>query len=471
MTRQSSLTWRLVSSVVLAELLCAAVLVTVTVVHERHEHLKAFDVSLRGRVDSVMGALQDADDPGANLVLTRSDLSLPKDDAFLVLRPDGSVLDAMNWKSEFPVPVAAGSSEFKLKHKPYREMRMERVRTIDPLTPGGGIKRPVTVIYVTPLGHVWHAIMEDVRFSVVTALAVLSLTAIALAWFVRRTLQPLRGLAEDAARVSADRWSFTPSNDVMGTRELKPVAESIQTLLGNLEQAFVERRRFVSDAAHELKTAVAVMKSSLQLLTMRPRSGEEYAAALERPLEDTERMETLVARMLTLGRVDEQMESAGCADLAAAVASSLRELEPLRDQREVRVETSLAEGVDTPVTAEDAGILCTNLLSNAMEHSAAGTTIRVRVVREAGRARLEVQDEGEGIPEEALPHLFERFYRVDKSRSRRTGGSGLGLAICQAIVAKAGGSIQVASQTGRGTTVTVRLPLTAEGRLHEWPAR
>jgi signal transduction histidine kinase len=198
-----------------------------------------------------------------------------------------------------------------------------------------------------------------------------------------------------------------------------------------------------------LKTAVAVTKSSLQLLTLRPRGAVELGAALERPLADMERMEMLVMRMLTLGRVDEQEQGAAeGADFGEVVQVSVDALRPLAQLRGVRVQARCDGELAVNLNEEDGVILCTNLLSNAIEHSAAGTGI--------GVALLRVIDQGEGIAPEVLPHLFERFYRADKSRSRRTGGSGLGLAICKAIADRAGASMEVQSEPDRGTTVTVR---------------
>jgi signal transduction histidine kinase len=206
-----------------------------------------------------------------------------------------------------------------------------------------------------------------------------------------------------------------------------------------------------------LKTAVAVTKSSLQLLTLRPRGAVELGAALERPLADMERMEMLVMRMLTLGRVDEQEQGAAeGADFGEVVQVSVDALRPLAQLRGVRVQARCDGELAVNLNEEDGVILCTNLLSNAIEHSAAGTGIVVEAVRERGVALLRVIDQGEGIAPEVLPHLFERFYRADKSRSRRTGGSGLGLAICKAIADRAGASMEVQSEPDRGTTVTVR---------------
>jgi signal transduction histidine kinase len=122
--------------------------------------------------------------------------------------------------------------------------------------------------------------------------------------------------------------------------------------------------------------------------------------------------------------------------------------------------TMAAPGVcSVPIAADDCSLLLSNLLLNALQHSPQGAQIELRLCAENDSAHVEIEDHGEGIDPEALPHVFERFYRGDPSRTRSTGGTGLGLAICKAVVERAGGSIGIVSQPGQGTTVTVRLPL------------
>lgn len=456
--KQRALTWRIVGTVLLAELLCALALSVASVIFERHERMHTVDVTTRGRADSVMGALQDEDDPGDNLILTPSDLSVPPEDAFTVFAANGTPLgNSSNWSAAFPVPSSPGFSDARVNGQSYRMLRLEGVRVIDPLE-HGGVKRPVVVIYAASLRHFWHAVFEAVQFYVGASLIALALTAVVLVWFVRRELAPLSMLADDAARVSTNTWAFRPSEQILRTRELAPLAMSIRTLLANLEEEFAVRRRFVSDAAHELKTALAVTKSSLQLLPLKQRNGEDISAAIERPLGDTQRMEILVGRMLTLGRVDEQPSSKDRhVDLCMAVSASALALAPLAEVRGVQIDARCSGEVRVRLSADDAEILCTNLLANAIEHSASGSAVRIDAAREDATAVLTVADNGEGISAEALPHVFERFFRADKSRSRQTGGSGLGLAICHSIVTKSGGGIEIESAPGKGTTVVVRL--------------
>jgi signal transduction histidine kinase len=250
-------------------------------------------------------------------------------------------------------------------------------------------------------------------------------------------------------------------------------------VLQRLEQSFLQQRAFVSDAAHELKTAVAVVKSSLQLLGLKQRTTEEYRVGLERCLDDSKRLEELVVKMLTLARVESASSVGGAAganspqacDMAASLRQTVTQLETVADLRNVQVVVNTSAGsiYPVPLAADDCSLLVSNLLLNALQHSPPEVKIQLRLSVDAGTVELAVEDHGEGIDPAVLPHVFERFYRGDPSRTRSTGGAGLGLAICKAVAERAGGAISIASQSGQGTTVTVRLPLAHEWQINSAP--
>ena len=149
------------------------------------------------------------------------------------------------------------------------------------------------------------------------SLLLLLVTGPLIAWLLHRGLAPMRELAGLAAQVSANSWEFSPPAMARSTPELAPLTAAMESVLARLEKAFTQQRVFVSDAAHELKTAVAVIKSSLQLLALKPRSAAEYEEGLKRSLADAERLELLVAQMLTLARVEsaDAAAAAGACDL------------------------------------------------------------------------------------------------------------------------------------------------------------
>jgi signal transduction histidine kinase len=221
----------------------------------------------------------------------------------------------------------------------------------------------------------------------------------------------------------------------------------------------------VGDAAHELKTGVAVVKSSLQLLTMKHRTAAEYETGIERCQLDCERMEEIVAKMLTLARIEGetprgQRAAAGyVSDMVTVMRRVAEQLSSIAEIHGVRMVIASPGSVLTTVEESDLDLLCSNLMLNAIQHSPNGSTLRVSAAQVETMAELRIEDEGTGIDPELLPYVFDRFYRSDPSRSRRTGGTGLGLAICKAIVERAQGTIAITSELGEGTTVTVRLPV------------
>jgi len=205
---------------------------------------------------------------------------------------------------------------------------------------------------------------------------------------------------------------------------------------------------------------------------MKPRSAKEYQAGMQRCLADSERLEALVADMLTLARAEAPAPGAApyaapppSTDLTGCIAATITQLETVAALREVQLAVSMAvPEAPVPLAPEDCSVLLSNLILNAVQHSLPASTVEVSLAPEASTVVFTVRDHGDGISAAALPHVFDRFYRGDPSRTRSTGGTGLGLAIVKALVTKVGGSIHIASRpdladADHGTTVTLRLPL------------
>jgi signal transduction histidine kinase len=461
--RKRSLTRQLIAGVLLAELFCAATFSCVAFLHEMNDRRRAFDVMLRGFADSLMGAVQDAEDPQDNVSVDPSELVLPKQDIYEVLNPSGRVLGHSASPPEMLEALRTSSKpgyfNFKTRGTHYRGLSFNGVRVID-REENGGYRRPVTVLYAGPANHLWHEAVEAIQFYIVSGVVLLAVTGLALVWFLRRRLSPLEELAAIAGRVSVHSWEFVPPSAVLRTSELAPIALSIEELLKGLRQSFERQRQLTGDAAHELKTSIAVLKSSLQLLSMNPRTAEQYEAGLEDLLLDTERMEDLANRMLALARLEEApAEPSESSELQIAVRTVVERLRPLAALKQVVIEVSADETGKVAMQADDAEVLCSNLLMNAVQHSATAGHVSATVHTQDGITELRVVDGGEGIPEAALPHVFERFYRADRSRSRNSGGAGLGLSICKAIIERSNGTIYIQSAVGKGTQVWVTLPV------------
>lgn len=473
-----SIAFRLIVAVLAVELASSILVVVLSFGYERHIHFRAFDVMLHGRADSILGAVQDADDPADNVMLDQADLHVPPEDVYEVYDETGHLLGrSENWQgagSWTPTRPFGDFSQLTVNGHHYRMLRIQGSRTVDPGEKGGGKIHRVTIVYGSPTYHVWHAVRGAVEFYAAGSVILLIVTGPLIAWLLHRGLLPLRQLASLASQVSVDAWQFSPPASAHTTPELAPLTHAIESVLQRLERSFLQQQAFVSDAAHELKTAVAVIKSSLQLLSMKRRSAQEYQAGLERCLADSLRLEAIVADMLTLARAESSATTAGyqlTSDLAASIHQAVSQLETVATLRDVQVQIgqiNLAETMQVPLAPEDCTLLLSNLLLNALQHSPSASTVEIGLALESGQgapvAIVLIQDQGDGIPSEALPHVFDRFYRGDPSRTRTTGGTGLGLAISKAIVTKAGGSISIVSQSdpaqpNLGTAVTVRIPI------------
>ncbi len=431
--------------------------------YERHVRFRSFDVMLRGRADSLLGAVQDAEDTQDNVMLDGTEVNLPAEDIYQVQDASGRVLGrSPNWTGPDKTMLAAQTGKFLRVHsggKHYRGLRIEGLRIVDPGDKGGGIPRRVTIFYGSPIDRVWREIWEAVGFYAITSLCLLAISGWLIFWLLHRGLAPLRQLAAEAAGVSVDSWNFVPPQRARMIRELAPLTVALETVLTGLERSFMQQRRFVGDAAHELKTAVAVLKSSLQLLTLKQRTAVEYERGIERCQLDCERLEETVAKMLTLARLETNGASTGVAtDLAHILRQAAQQFESMAELKRLQI-LVMAEGpLVVDIDPEQLQLLCSNLLLNALQHSPSGSAIRAAVQQDGERAELTIEDDGDGIATQDLPHVFDRFYRADPSRSRNTGGTGLGLAICKAIASRWQGTIDISSELGIGTKVIVRFP-------------
>lgn len=460
-----SLTRRLIIAVLLVELLSVISFTGLALAYERHAQFHAFDIMLRGRAYSLIGAVQDAEDSADNVMLDGTEHNLPSKDIYEVSDASGRILGrSANWNGLGDHHLDVNNNGFfrvRIKGKRYRVIQLQGVRVVDPGDKGGGIPRHVTVLYGSETEHVWDVITDAVEFYSAASLLLLAISGVLMFWLMNRGLKPLRELAAAAAVVSVNSWEFSPSESAREIKELAPLTGALEIVLHGLKRSFLQQRQFISDAAHELKTAVAVAKSSVQLLTMRHRTAMEYEAGLERCQADCVRMEEIVAKMLTLARVENDGESTPPPHpvlLLDCVRAVERQLAPVAQQKGLHILVSEDQLATVNVAPDQLELLCSNLILNALQHSSNDAEVRVIVHTNRDYVELRVEDDGSGIEPEDLPHVFDRFYRSDPSRSRKTGGTGLGLAICKAITVKAQGCIDITSKPNHGTIVSVRFP-------------
>jgi heavy metal sensor kinase len=289
--------------------------------------------------------------------------------------------------------------------------------------------------------------------------AALLAVGLAGAWYLaKRITDPIERMTTTAERISAA--NFSERLDVPpGRSEPARLAEVINRMLARLQEAFDRQTRFAADASHELRTPVSVVMSQAESALAKERSPEAYRDALGACLRAASRMKTLVDELLTLARSDAGMPLVRreTVDLRTIVE---RELEAARSgvaEQNLALTVDL-HSVDVVGDGDRLGQVVANLLANAVAYRRDGGGITVALESQENEAVLTVADTGIGIAAEHLPHLFERFYRVDPSRSAHGVGSGLGLAICDEIVRAHGGRIAVRSKPGDGSTFVVHLP-------------
>jgi signal transduction histidine kinase len=464
--RSVSITRRLTLTVLALEIFSALALIGAITINERHTELKAFDATLRGTADSIMGAVQDADNETGDVMLDLRGVQLGKDAVFRVEDERGKVIGSVG---NVPgVTLSSSASAFQNVQAQgcnYRFVIRHGIRILDPQEAGGGIRRTITIIYGTPVDHVWHEVLESVRFFAIATAILLGITALVMVWLLRRGLSPLRELAQQAEGITTKSWQFESPASAKKTEELRPLAQALEAALARLQRSFEQQKRFTSDAAHELKTDVAIVKSSLQLLSMRKRTVDEYSRGLALSLDDFTRLEMTVQTMLTLARLEQASEVQGLdavgrvCSLRDVVEEAVHQSKALAELKDVDIKVKIGVDLQAPIDRRDAFLLCSNVLLNALQHSPAGSSVLVEVAAEGEHVLLTIKDEGEGLMNEDRPYLFEPFYRGDPSRSRKSGGTGLGLSICKAICERAGGSIQITNGAPTGALVTITLPV------------
>ena len=244
-----------------------------------------------------------------------------------------------------------------------------------------------------------------------------------------------------------------------GRDELTVLGEEFNDLTDRLQTSEAKRRQFVSDASHELKTPLAsikllsdsIMQNEMDMFTVR-----EFVGDIGR---EADRLTRMSEKLLSLSRIETQ-EDSDCeiVYLSPTVERAIRMLEALAFQNGISIMTEMVEDCPVLTIEDDLYQITFNLMENAIKYTPPGGVITLSLYRENDNAVLKISDTGVGIPEDAIGHIFERFYRVDKARSRKSGGSGLGLSIVRNIVERNGGTISVESTLGKGTTFTVIFP-------------
>jgi heavy metal sensor kinase len=301
------------------------------------------------------------------------------------------------------------------------------------------------------------ALRRYARWLTVIAGSVLAF-ALAIGWWITsRALRPITIIADSAKRIaSGDLSERIPVRSA--TSELGHLSTVLNDTFGQLESTFARQARFTADAAHELRTPVAIILSQAQQVLTRERDTATYQRTLEACVDAARRLNQLTKSMLILATHDGDAitDNHEACDLAIITQDTAAPLQPLCEDRRIAIELDLNPA---PCIGDALRLsqIVLNLLINALDHTPDGGRITLRTTTESNHARFIITDSGCGIAGEHLPHLFDRFYRADKSRARTTGGAGLGLSICKAIADEHGAVLNVTSEPGKGSTFTLSI--------------
>ena len=305
-----------------------------------------------------------------------------------------------------------------------------------------------------------EALLADFRRRTLPVLGVsLFLCAVVGYRIARRGIRPVEEIAKTARRIRST--TLHERIEVAGLpAELAALAATFNEMLGRLEDAFTRLSRFSADIAHELRTPLNNLRGEIEVTFGKARSPDEYRTVRASCLEEVERLSRMIENLLFLARAENPQTQILRERLD--IGQELSALRELYEAAAADAGVTLEVRLDGPVHAELDRALAQravgNLVENALAHTARGGTVTLAAAQENGQIRVEVADTGCGIPPEDLRHVFDRFYRVDRSRTAATGGMGLGLAIVRGIVGLHGGTAEIDSEVGRGTRVTLVFP-------------
>ena len=252
---------------------------------------------------------------------------------------------------------------------------------------------------------------------------------------------------------------YTHKVDLGGHDELSVLGEEFNDLTDRLQTSEGKRRQFVSDASHELKTPLASIKLLTDSILMNDMDQATVREFVEDIGKEADRLNRMSSKLLSLSRIETQ-EDGDCEIIymAPTVERVLRMLRAIAEKNGIEIITDFDDDCPILILEDDLYQITFNLVENGIKYNVPGGKLTISLHRDEDNAILKVSDTGMGIPAESIGHIFERFYRVDKARSRKSGGSGLGLSIVRGIVERNGGTIMVESAVGLGTTFTVVFP-------------
>ena len=314
--------------------------------------------------------------------------------------------------------------------------------------------------YVSDAQEVYTS-MREIQNRIVIWLVVVALCVVVMSLFISRFFtKPIEALNQGILRMT--KGDFSSRVNIRGNNEFAQVGRAFNMMSERLESLDRSRNQFVSNASHELKTPLSTIKILIETLIyqdpMDPGMTKEFLGNIN---SEIDRLNGIISDLLSLVSIDsgEMRLKREKFRLDEMVRDCARKLAPLARERGIELEETVRDAVE--ITADKSKLMQVvyNVIDNAIKYTPRAGSVHVDMARAGERAVIRISDTGIGIPEEDQKHIFDRFYRVDKARSRETGGTGLGLSIVKQIVMLHNGTISVNSEVGKGSTFTIELPL------------
>ncbi len=305
------------------------------------------------------------------------------------------------------------------------------------------------------MDEIFHSLAYIFSLGIAAAVIIAS----AVGWFLaRKALEPVAEITNTARRIGAE--NLNERINVSVPDEIGRLASTINEMIGRLEKSFKLIKQFTADASHELKTPLTILKGEMEI-ALRSRDNEYMKEVISSSLEEIDRMSYIVRNLLDLAKMDVEKGSVPkeIVELDRVLAERVELLKRLALDRGVRLD--IIKNMPASVIGDQVRLsqLLFNLIDNSLKYTPRGGSVELYLDTEGDMAVFKTKDSGIGISKDDLPYIFDRFYRVDKARSREVGGAGLGLSICKEIVESHRGTIEVKSDRGRGSIFTVKLPL------------
>jgi heavy metal sensor kinase len=384
-----------------------------------------------------------------------------------ITRPDGSVLYASGRTADFDPAGLPPLAPNAVQGDSVRKVRLN----------DGNLLLVAVKVFPSSDGHRFliesggpmapiETILSHLLFSLLLGVPLLGLVAVGGGLFlVGRALAPVVQIARTAERITLhnlnERLPLTNTGD-----ELEHLSLALNRMIVRLSEAFEQNRRFLADASHELRTPLAAWRGEMESVVEQTRGLPELSDRAGSALEEVDRLSKIVDALFAISRLDagEAQQEWTRFDLAPLAASTTEQMSLLAEDKGISVACKVQGKVSVDGDRARIKQVVVNLLDNAIKYTPAGGSISLDVYAREDKAVMEVADTGIGIPADALPHIFERFFRVDKARSRDAGGAGLGLAIVKSICLAHGGQVFVESNEGQGSRFKVELPLARPGQ-------